>query len=494
MIYPTFTDFCRYADEGRTIIPIMKEIAADTETPISIFLKMEEGANRFLLESVENGEKWGRYSFMGSNPKAIFSLKNGKGEFLFRDGSVIQTEGEPMQILRSYLKDYSGPQIAGSPGFTGGAIGYFAYDTVRYMENIPDDCLDDIELPDTKMLIIDELIAFDHLRQKIVIIANAETEGDRDEHYRNACSRLEDIDVQLHGGGASFNRTRQSVNAVQQKIVQQLPGKEEFMNNVLRAKEYIVNGDIFQVVLSRRIDIESNVSPFSAYRALRSVNPSPYMFYLDFGDMQLAGASPEMLVRLTEDKRVETCPIAGTRPRGKDAVEDALLKDELLADEKETAEHMMLLDLGRNDIGRVSKFGSVQVDRMKEVEYYSHVMHIVSNVSGEIKDGCDAFDALRSVLPAGTLSGAPKVRAMEIIDELEEVRRGTYGGAVGYIGFDGRMDSCITIRTLLFQKGHVYMQSGAGIVYDSDPETEFLETENKVKVLLRAMESAEVYR
>lgn len=480
-----FPQFQSYAKQGYGMVPIAVEMSADTETPITLYRRFRGYPNSFLLESVEGGEKWARYSFIGFDPFAIFSHKDGKGSLLCRNDETCSIGQDPIEALRLLLAQYRSPIIHGLPRLTGGAVGYFAYDAVRYIEKLPDSCQDLQQIPDCHLLFCDQLIAYDHFRQTIMVIVNASTTGDLENSYQAATEKIARL-CQLIANPTAENQegTLEKVDFGTAKYSLSQP---EFIEMVERAKQNIIDGDIFQVVLSRRVEQETNLDPFAAYRALRSINPSPYMYFFNFTDFQVVGASPEMLVRVDNVRRVETCPIAGTRKRGSTPEEDTVLARELLEDEKEVAEHMMLVDLGRNDIGRVAVFGSVKVDHLKKIEKYSHVMHIVSNVSGILDEGKDALDALSAVFPAGTLTGAPKVRAMELIDAYETLRRGIYGGAAGYISFDGSMDFCIIIRTFLFRDGVVSMQSGGGIVYDSVAEKEFEEAENKVKVLRQAL-------
>ena len=468
------------------MIPLTLECYADMDTPISVFRRMGEERNCFLLESIGQNYLTARYSFIGRNPFLIFSSLG--SQITVTEGGKEKTFcGKPMEELEKIVTRYKAPVLDGVPSFNGGAVGFFAYDIIRQYEDLPDVNADELDIPDMQFMLTDEIIAFDHIRQKIVIIVNIHAEGDIGAQYKKAAQRLLEIKSEISAESARL-KADDKRETVTEKIVSNVT-KEEFCENVLKAKEYIKNGDIFQVVLSQRFTVKTNVSPFNVYRALRLINPSPYMYYLDFGGYQIVGASPEMLVRV-ENGVVHTGPIAGTRPRGKTVEEDMRLEKELLEDEKEIAEHTMLVDLGRNDVGRVSEFGTVKVTRFKYVERFSHVMHIISDVEGKLRRGKTCFDALSATLPAGTLSGAPKIRAMQIIDELENVKRSVYGGAIGYISFNGSFDSCITIRTGLFKDGKAHIQAGAGIVYDSVPETEYEETINKASAVLRAIEEA----
>jgi len=391
------------------------------------------------------------------------------------------------------LGAYRPAPVSGLPRFYGGAVGYLGYDAVRFMGQLPDGNPNELGTPDMAFMATDAVLVFDHVSRKIQVVINTPVDGDPGLAYDAAVARIEDIVARLHRDAGLRPLSELDILAAPTPAFQANVSREEFLRAVVRAQEYIAAGDILQVVLSQRLRSGLRRDPFDVYRVLRSVNPSPYMFYLHFGDHQLVGSSPEVMVRL-EDGRAQLRPIAGTRPRGATPEEDQRLAAELLADAKERAEHVMLVDLGRNDLGRVCRYGTVRVDQLMTVERYSHVMHIVSNVSGELAPGQTAFDLLRAAFPAGTVTGAPKVRAMEIIDELETTRRGPYAGAVGYIGFSGNMDSCITIRTVVVQNGHAHVQAGAGVVADSDPEREFDETLNKAQALLKTIALAEEAR
>lgn len=469
------------------IIPLTAECYADMDTPISVFKRMQTEKDCFLLESIGQNHVTARFSFIGRNPFIIFKSLGDEITVSHYTGKTETYKGKPMEELQKLIGHYKAPKLADIPSFNGGAVGFFAYDIIRQYENLPNVNTDELNIPDMHFMFTDEIIAFDHARQKIVVIVNIHAEGDIENQYQKAMGRLLDIQREMSDLSGLMMKEKREYRS-HSKMTSNMT-KEEFCANVEKAKEYIKNGDIFQVVLSQRFTVETNVRPFNAYRALRLINPSPYMYYLNFGDYQLAGASPEMLVRV-ENGVVQTGPIAGSRPRGKTVEEDVALEKELLADEKEIAEHTMLVDLGRNDIGRVSEFGSVKVTRFKYVERFSHIMHIISDVEGKLRKDKNCFDALASTLPAGTLSGAPKIRAMEIIDELEKTKRSTYGGAIGYISFNGNFDSCITIRTGVFKDGRAYIQAGGGIVYDSIPENEYQESVNKASAVLRAIEQA----
>lgn len=494
MFYPGLDEVRKLADHYN-LIPITMEVYADMETPISLFKRFEDSKYCFLLESIEGGEKWARYSFIGRNPFLV--VKSGKNKTIIEDknGNLKEENGNPLEVLKNLLASYKGADLPKLPRFNGGAVGFFGYDLIRYYENLPDMPEDDLELPESHFMFADEVIVFDHLKQKIHIIVNLHTGGNIERSYNSTLERIKEIyrEIISTRWKIADSYRPEPANGVKEFTFVSNVTKERFCENVLRAKEYIRNGDIFQVVLSQRLCVDTEQDPLNVYRVLRIINPSPYMYYLKFNDYKIVGASPEMLVRV-ENGIVETCPIAGTRKRGETKQEDEQLEKELLADEKELAEHTMLVDLGRNDIGKVSKYGTVAVRDMMHIERYSHVMHIVSNVQGELREDKTPFDALMSVLPAGTLSGAPKIRAMEIIDELENLKRGPYGGAIGYLSFNGNLDSCITIRTIIFKNKKAYVQTGAGIVADSVPETEYEETINKAKALLNALEEVREIR
>lgn len=477
------------------LIPVAVRLLADMETPIRIFQRYAQRERAFLLESVEGGVQWARYSFIGTDPFLLISGKQGHIE-VEMNGTRRQLTGKPVEELKALLRSYRSPQLDEMPPFTGGAIGFFGYDLLQYYEKLPGHALDDLGMDDIRFMFCDQIIVFDHVKQQILLIGNVHVnEGDTDEDIRKAyqdlCHKLEFTAEQLQEQGPRENVNSRGIPSdVELGNIQSNMTKEKYMNNVDLAKEYIRAGDIFQVVLSQRFHIDTEVSPLHVYRVLRTLNPSPYMYYLKMDEEIIVGTSPEALVKV-DGRRVETRPIAGTRPRGMDEASDRALAEELLQDEKERAEHLMLVDLGRNDLGRVSEFGTVKCDSFMEIERYSHVMHLVSGVSGKLGEDKDFFDAFLSCLPAGTVSGAPKLRAMEIIAELEREARGAYAGAIGYLGFAGNMDSCITIRTIIFRKGKAYVQAGAGIVWDSVPEKEYEETVNKAKGMLKAIRVAE---
>lgn len=487
MFKPTLEQVKKYR-QGYDRVPICMEVNADLETPIMLLKKIKSLGCRsrqcFLLESVDGGGNWGRYSFLGFDPLMTIQVSGGETTIV-REGNERIHRGNPMDRIRSALAEFKSPRIEDMPRFVGGAVGYFSYDMIRYVETLPDKNESDREFPDCYLMVADKVIAYDRFTQKMMIVVNAQTAGNLEENYKKAADQILELYERIKSAGFSDEPKQAAPKPVWRSNLT----KEQFETNVEKAKQYIRDGDIFQVVLSQRFSAELSVSAEDVYRVLRVTNPSPYMYYLKMDEIEIAGASPETLLRKVGN-RLETCPIAGTRPRGKDAEQDEKLKDELLKDEKELAEHTMLVDLGRNDLGRVSKFGSVQVVNYGRVEYYSQVMHLTSLLNSEIREDCDAFDALNSILPAGTLSGAPKVRAMQIIDEFENTRRGPYGGAIGYIGFDGDMDVCITIRTIVKKGTVAHVQAGAGIVADSVPETEYYESYNKAKAVLLAVEKA----
>ncbi len=489
MVTPDFTTFCRLADQGN-LVPVYREIMADMDTPVTAFRKIDDGRYSFLLESIEGGEKWARYSFLGASPSLLVRSK-GRLVEVVQHGSLLERQevDDPTTVLRDLLAAYRPVEVPGLPRFVGGAVGYLGYDMVRHFEALPSGRPDSIGAWDSFFMITDSLVIFDNVKQKIQVVAIAHLEGEQslEEAYQQASARIDGLVARLRSPLAVQATTRPSRGEVGFSSNMTKPA---FESAVERCKEYIRAGDIIQIVLSQRFSGDLTVDPFDIYRVLRTMNPSPYMFFLRCDDTVVVGASPEVMVR-KEGKRVELRPIAGTRPRGKTPEEDARLADELLADPKERAEHVMLVDLGRNDLGRVCSTGSVEVSELMVIERYSHVMHIVSNVRGELTEGRDAFDLVRATFPAGTLSGAPKIRAMEIIDELEPLRRGVYGGAVGYVSYSGNMDLAIAIRTLVVKDHKVHLQAGAGIVADSDPTTEWQETVNKAMAVRRAIEIAE---
>jgi anthranilate synthase component 1 len=505
--YPTFEEFVELG-KNSSVVPVYRQLIGDTLTPVSAFCKLQEGEWSFLFESVVGGEKVGRYSFVGSGPFLRFQAwgnrvqispspflpvapSAGTGEAA--TGRRGEEHPDPIKLLEEHLARYRTPAIPGLPRFCGGAVGYTAYDAVRYTERLPHPPADDRQLPDLCFAFYDRMVIFDHINKTVAVVAHAHVDPlDLNRSYQRACNRVDQMVERLQQGVADLQLTDIAPQGLAPLGLKWRSNfeKEAFENAVRRCLEYIKAGDIFQVVLSQRLQAETKARPFDIYRTLRVVNPSPFMFYLKAGPLCLVGSSPEIMVRVEGDK-VTIRPLAGTRRRGWTEEEDAQLAAELLADPKERAEHIMLADLGRNDVGRVARYGTVELTDVMVVERYSHVMHITSNVTGRLQPGKNAFDALRACLPAGTVSGAPKVRAMEIIDELEPTRRGPYAGAVGYVDFGGNMDTCIALRTLVLKGQTVYLQAGAGLVADSVPEREYEETMSKAMGLLRAIEIAE---
>ncbi len=490
MHFPSLQEFRRKAVWGN-LVPVYREILADMETPVSALCKINNGEYAFLLESVEGGENIAQYSFLGSNPSLIFWSKNDTVTIV-RDGIIEQSDGidDPLEELKNLMAEFRPVSVEGLPRFHGGAVGLISYDMVRFFEKLPDSASDDLKMPDCFFMITDTILVFDHVNHTIKVVSNAHIDdehGTVDEAYNAAVEKVDQIIADLRrpieyksSGNGHWN-----ADAVKSNFAQ-----EEYEKVVDAAKEYIKAGDIVQAVPSQRLSVPVSADAFDIYRALRTINPSPYMYYLKLGDIQIAGSSPEVMVRM-ENGRVTMRPIAGTTRRGATDAEDDELAEELLSDPKERAEHVMLVDLGRNDVGRVCEYGSVKVDELMVIEKYSHVMHIVSNVVGKLRSDKDAFDVLRACLPAGTVSGAPKIRAMEIIDELEPSRRGSYAGAVGYFSFSGNSDTAIAIRTILIKDGMAYIQAGGGVVADSVPEKEYQETLSKARACMKAIQLAE---
>jgi len=473
MYYPTLEEVRQLKKYGN-LVPVCRDIQADLETPVSAYLKIARGNYSFLLESVEGGERLARYSFIGTEPSLVLRTGN--------DNPV-----DPLNLVEKEFAQLRPVSIADLPRFHGGMVGYLSYEIARYFEKLPCPDQDPQGLPESVLMLADTLLVFDHITHKIKVVSHTHLDGDVDTAYREATRKIDDLVNRLEQPiqskspkNAPLNRSEVSSNFSQ----------AEFEAIVSQAKEYIYAGDIIQAVLSQRLSRPTNASPFAIYRALRSVNPSPYMYYLHLGDFYIVGASPELLVRV-EDDIVSNHPIAGTRRRGKDATEDLALGEELKHDKKERAEHIMLVDLGRNDIGRISEPGTVEITQFMDLERYSHVMHLVSHVQGKLRAGLSQFDALRSCFPAGTVSGAPKIRAMQIIAELEREKRGPYAGAVGYFDFSGNLDTAIAIRTVIIKDNTAYIQAGAGIVADSIPEREYQESLNKAQALLTAIDQAE---
>ncbi len=493
MISPSLPEFLQRAQHGN-LIPVVREVLADQDTPVSAYEKLRNALRRndpsacsFLLESVEGGENIGRYSMLGGMPRAILRAKGRHAELQQASGDKVYEDVEPLAVLQELMSAYKPVPDPTLPRFSGGAVGFLGYDCVAQFDRVPLSPHAGIDFPDMVFLIADTLIIFDQVRHTMKLVANAFVESDPASAYQDALKRIDVLADMLQTA-----LPRRMLDA--QMPAQDLPfrsntRKEDFLAAVEASREYIRAGDIIQVVLSQRFEVEGRDDPLQVYRALRSINPSPYMFCLELGDIALAGSSPEVHVR-NEERRVDIRPIAGTRKRGADEAEDRALELDLLADPKERAEHVMLVDLARNDIGRVCDWGSVKVTEFMIIERYSHVMHIVSNVRGQLRSDRNSYDLMRATFPAGTLSGAPKIRAMEIIAELEPDRRGPYGGAVGYFGFDGNLDCCITIRTCFFAGNRTYVQAGAGLVADSVAESEYEETVNKAKGMMKALSLA----
>ena len=481
--------FSELAKQGYNRIPVAREVLADLDTPLSTYLKLADGPYSYLFESVQGGEKWGRYSIIGLPCRTVLRISGQRIDVL-NDGAVTESHEvtDPLAWIEDFQTRYKVAEIEGLPRFNGGLVGYFGYDTIRYIEPRLAQCdkHDPLKTPDILLMVSDEVVVFDNLRGKLYLVVHADPA--QADALDRAQQRLDQLDDMLHR--AAPWHVHPAASSVDEADFVSGFTQEGFEAAVARSKDYIVDGDIMQVVLSQRLSIPVTSRPLDIYRALRSLNPSPYMFYLDLGDFHIVGSSPEILTRL-EDGVVTVRPIAGTRPRGASESEDQALERELLADPKELAEHLMLIDLGRNDVGRIAKTGTVQLTEKMVIERYSHVMHIVSNVNGVLKDGMSAMDVLRATFPAGTVSGAPKIRAMEIIDELEPVKRGVYAGAVGYLAWNGNMDTAIAIRTAVIKDGMLHIQAGAGIVYDSVPRNEWNETMNKGRAMFRAVAMAE---
>ena len=493
MITPGEREFDQLAAAGFNLIPVAYEIAADLETPVSAFLKVARGDHAFLLESVRGGEKWGRYTFLGAEPARVVRARGHRMDVI-RPGRAVESRSvtNPFEELRRELQKVRAPELAGLPRFFGGAVGFLAYDIVRCFEpRVPETVYDDLGVPDLYLMFTDTVLVFDNVRQTLRIMASVAVDdfASTREAWQSGQRKIEEILERLREAAIPPALEGPPPNARGEIPITSNVTREGYMAMVEAAKRYIVAGDIIQVVPSQRFEAPLTAHPFNLYRSLRTINPSPYMFYLRLGDFTLVGASPETMVRV-EGREITLRPIAGTRRRGATDAEDLALERELLADPKEIAEHIMLVDLGRNDVSRVAKIGSVKVTELMAVERYSHVMHIVSNVVGELRDGTDAFDAFRATFPQGTVSGAPKIRAMEIIDELESVRRGVYAGAVGYFSYTGNTDTAIALRTLLIKGDRVYIQAGGGVVADSDPGAEFDESCNKARAMIRALGAA----
>ena len=493
MIQPNYKEFCQLVKQGN-LIPVYQELLMDLETPLSFFKRLERDRYSFLLESVEGSERWARYSFLGTRPQRIFKARGNDVEIIEHGKSRKLSSDAPLKILEQLLHGYRPVTVPGVPPFFGGALGYVSYNAVEQLHEIANDKSDPLGLPEIFFVFVQTLVAFDNLKHTIKIIDNVHV--DEPTNLRRAYD-------------ASVRRIRKVISSLQKKPrgieprdLTQAQGKRNFRSNltqagfeksVSRAKEYIKAGDIIQVVLAQRLETETQTDPFEIYRALRFINPSPYMFYLELEDLRVIGSSPETMVRLTGDT-IELRPIAGTRRRGATPEEERELEEDLLADPKERAEHIMLVDLGRNDVGRVAKIGTVEVNELMAIERYSHVIHIVSNVRGKLSDEKTPFDLFVSAFPAGTVSGAPKIRAMQIVSELEPQKRGLYAGAIGYFGYNGNLDTCIVIRTIIMKGKKLCITAGAGIVADSDPKLEYQETLNKARAMLKAVELAEQWK
>jgi len=476
MYYPTLEEAKKHKKEGN-LLPVYREIVADLETPVSAFLKINRGGYSFLLESVEGGQQVARYSFIGTEPYRVLTIRG-------------EDKTDPLSLIGEELSKYKIVPVGGLPRFCGGAVGYLAYETVTRLEKLPSPSSDPLGLPESLFMFVDTMLVFDHVTHKIKVLSYVHLDGDIEKAYQKAVDRIDDLVERLSQRVPPSQHIKTATRPASNNKLFSNFSKDEFEASVLKIKQYITAGEAIQVVLSQRLAQPTDVAPFEIYRALRTINPSPYMFFLDFTDFHIIGASPEILVRV-EDGMVMTRPLAGTRPRGKNLAEDARLEQELRSNEKERAEHIMLVDLGRNDIGRVTEPGTVEVSDLMNVEHYSHVMHLVTHVQGRLRGDMTALDALRACFPAGTVSGAPKIRAMEIIAELEPQKRGPYAGAVGYFSFSGNMDMAIAIRTMVMTKGIAYTQAGSGIVYDSVPEREYEESLNKAQALLKAITQAQ---
>ncbi len=473
MYHPSLEKIRQLKKHGN-LIPIYREVNADTETPVSAYLKIARGEYSFLLESVEGGERLARYSFIGTEPSSILKTE-------------VAEQTDPLFLIEKELNRYHTVPVAELPRFHGGMVGYISYEVARHFEELPVPDSDPVELPESVFMMADTLLAFDHLTHKIKIISHVRLDNDIDAAYHEATQKIDIL----------ANRLKQPLHIEEKEELPSIKyevssnfSPAEFYSVVNKAKEYIYAGDAIQIVLSQRLARHTHAAPFAIYRALRSINPSPYMYYLQMNNFCIVGASPELLVRL-EEGTISNHPIAGTRPRGKDPIEDLALEKELREDEKECAEHIMLVDLSRNDVGKVSQIGTIEITQLMDVERYSHVMHLVSHVQGKVQEGLSQFDVFRACFPAGTVSGAPKIRAMEIIAELEKEKRGPYAGAVGYFGLSGNMDTAITIRTLFLKDNIAYVQAGCGIVADSVPESEYLESLNKAQGMFSAIDQAE---
>ncbi len=483
----TPAEFSQLADQGFNRIPVVREVLADLDTPLSSYLKLAQGQYSYLFESVQGGEKWGRYSIIGLPARTVMKAY-GPTITIETDGEVVETHErtDALEFVEEFKARYRAAEVEGLPSFNGGLVGYFGYDCVRYVEprlkaTMPEDT---IGTPDILLMVSDEVLVFDNLAGRLILVVQADPEA---EGYEGAVKRLDELEQRLYEATPATAPMKLAGESVREGEFNSSFGEDRFHRAVNTIKDYVFAGDAMQVVVSQRLSIPFDAEPLNLYRALRSLNPSPYMYFLDLGDHHVVGSSPEILARL-EDGEVTVRPIAGTRRRGHTEEEDLALEQELVNDPKEIAEHLMLIDLGRNDVGRVAKIGEVKLTDKMVVERYSHVMHITSNVTGQVRDDVSAMDVLRAALPAGTLSGAPKIRAMEIIDELESEKRGIYGGAVGYLSWNGNMDTAIAIRTAVIKDNMLYVQAGAGVVADSEPRLEWKETMNKARAIFRAVD------
>lgn len=493
MIQPTFKEFCHLAKQGN-LVPVYQELLMDLETPLSFFKRLERDRYSFLLESVEGSERWARYSFLGTRPLRVFKARGRRVEIIEGKKATTLFSDAPLDLLAELLRNCRAVTVPGVPPFFGGALGYVAYNAVEQFHDISNRKKDPLELPDIFFVFVQTLIAFDNLKHTIKVIDHVRVDKEISLRaaYKDAVSRIRRVISSLQKKPRGIEPRNLTQDQGTRKFRSNL-NKRGFEQIVNRAKEYIKAGDIIQVVLCQRLETETSSDPFEVYRALRFINPSPYMFYLELEDLRIIGSSPETMVRLTGDT-IELRPIAGTRRRGATPEEEKELEVDLLADPKECAEHIMLVDLGRNDVGRVAAIGTVEVNELMAIERYSHVIHIVSNVRGKLASGKTPFDLFVSAFPAGTVSGAPKIRAMQIISELEPEKRGLYAGAIGYFGYNGNLDTCIVIRTIVMKGKKAIITAGAGIVADSDPESEYQETLNKARAMLKAVDLAELWR
>jgi len=493
MFQPSYEEFTRLAKLGN-LIPVYQELLMDLETPLSFFKRLARNRYAFLLESVEGSERWARYSFLGTQPYLVFKSRGKQIEIIEGRKKKVLTADSPLRVLEDLLKEHHPVSVDGLPPFFGGALGYVAYDAVEQFHDIPNTKEDPLGMPEIFFIFVQTLVAFDNVKHTIKVIDNVRLDGESDlrRAYEKATGRIRRLVSSLEKKPRGIQARELSAAGPKEKIRSNLT-RQAFQAAVRKAKDYIAAGDIIQVVLCQRLETQTRASPFEIYRALRFINPSPYMFYLELEDLRVIGSSPETMVRLT-DKTIELRPIAGTRRRGSSPKEEGELEADLLADPKEKAEHIMLVDLGRNDVGRVAEVGSIEVNELMVIERYSHVIHLVSNIRGRLAAGKSPFDLFVSSFPAGTVSGAPKIRAMQIISELEPQKRGLYAGAIGYFSFNGNLDTCIVIRTILMRGKKAYINAGAGIVADSDPEKEYQETLSKARAMLKAIELAENWR